>query len=165
MLLQGSSALAETTTAKVPVNTSLTVAGSCSVGGVIGNSPQTQTVQIGPLTWNLLGNTMTPSTPIVQTIELTCTHGQTATVTLPVAPANGFLAPSTKNGHSLPFVMWVTTSAPTLCVDPPSTEQLTQTSPSSTQPLRFYVAACANPKQTEQNSGDYTATLNATLQF
>lgn len=151
--------------AGIPVTASATVTASCSVGTAIANSPQTQAVQIGPLSWNYLGQTLTPSAPVVQTISLTCSRGDVATVTLPAPPAGGYVAPSTKNDHSMPFVLWVAASAPASCAAPPSTAQLTQTATSSTQPLRFYVAACAQPKPTQQNSGDYTATLSGTLRF
>lgn len=156
---------AATKAAAIPVKTSAVVTASCNVGSTIGNSPQTQALPIGPLAWNYLGKTLTPSTPIVQTISLTCSRGDEATVTLPAPPAGGFVANSTKNGHSMPFVLWLAASAPASCAAPPSTAQLTQTATSSTQPLRFYVAACAQPKQTQQNSGDYTATLSGTLRF
>lgn len=165
VLLGGSPTRAATSAAKIRANTSATVVASCSVGGAIGNSPQTQSVQIGPLTWNYQGQTLRPSTPIVQTITVTCSRGDAATVTLPSPPAGGFVAPSTKNGHSMPVVLWLAASAPASCSGPPTTARLTQTSTSSTQPIRFYIAACANPKQAQQNSGDYTATLSGTLQY
>lgn len=165
LLLGGSSADAAARAGKIPVNTSATVTASCSVGSAIGNSPQMQSVPIGPLTWNYHGLTLTPSAPIVQDIALTCSRGDAATVTLPAAPAGGFSAASTKNGHSMPFVLWVAASVPASCAAPPPTAQLTLTATSSTQPLHFYVAACAQPKQTQENSGDYTAALSGTLRY
>jgi hypothetical protein len=94
-----------------------------------------------------------------------CSHGDTVTVSLPAPPAGGYQANSTKNPLKLPYVLWVTSSVPTTCAAPPTVASLAQVSLNSTQPTRFYIAACARPKSNQQSTGDSMARLNAALQF